>query len=85
MNFNKKKFNNDGFLVQKNIISKFDVNNFFKEIEQIRQINKKKTFEDFFKNSKERELIYKNANLSSVRSITQKVYRKFEKFKILKN
>ena len=85
MNFNKKKFYNDGFLIQKNIISKNDVNNFFKEIEQICQINKKKTFEDFFKNPKERDLIYKKLqNLSSVRSITQKVYRKFEKFKILK-
>ena len=72
-------------MIQKNIISKIDVNNFFKEIEQIRRIKKKKTFEDFFKNSKEKEIIYKKLqNLSSVRSITQKVYKKFEKYKILK-
>ena len=30
MKFDKKKYTNDGYLVQKKIISKEDVNNFFK-------------------------------------------------------
>ena len=44
MNFNKKKYLNDGYLIQKKIISESDIKNFFKEIKQIIKINKKKNF-----------------------------------------
>lgn len=83
MKFDKKKYTNDGYLVQKKIISKEDVNNFFKEIKNLLKIYKKKNFENFFKNVENRDLIYKKLqNLNSVRSITHKVCNKFEKNKI---
>lgn len=83
MNFNKKKYLNDGYLIQKKIISDSDIKNFFKEIQQIIKINKKKNFENFFKQSKERDLIYKKLqNLNSVRSIVYKICNKFEKYKV---
>jgi len=83
MNFNKKKYLNDGYLIQKKIISESDIKNFFREVKQIIKINKKKNFENFFKQSKERDLIYKKLqNLNSIRSIVYKICNKFEKYKV---
>jgi ectoine hydroxylase-related dioxygenase (phytanoyl-CoA dioxygenase family) len=83
MKFAKKKYLNDGYFVQKKIISKSDINIFSKEIKQLLKIYNKKNFANFFKNTKDRDLIYKKLqNLNSVRSIVQNVCKKFEKYKI---
>tara|TARA_B110000027_G_scaffold131253_1_gene155239 strand:- start:2630 stop:3370 length:741 start_codon:yes stop_codon:yes gene_type:complete len=85
MKFNKAKFINDGFLVQKKIISDSYIKKFFKEIKHIVEIYKEKNFETLFNETKERNLIYKKLqNLNSVRSIVHKVCNKFEKHKIYK-
>tara|TARA_B110000037_G_scaffold42867_1_gene52883 strand:+ start:3015 stop:3752 length:738 start_codon:yes stop_codon:yes gene_type:complete len=83
MNFDKKKYINDGYLILKKIVPKTDISNFFKEIKILNKIYNKKNFETFFKNTKDRSLIYKKIqNLHSVRSITQNVSSKFLKNKI---
>jgi len=83
MNFDKKKYINDGYVVQKKIVSKTDISNFFKEIKSLYKIYNKKNFETFFKNAKDRSLIYKKIqNLHSVRSITQNICSKLVKNKI---
>lgn len=83
MRFNKRTFLNNGFAVEKNFISKKDINIFFQEIQKILKMNKKKNFEEFFKESPERDIIYKKLqNLNSVRLISNKICGKFEKNKI---
>ena len=57
MNFNKKKYLNDGYLIQKKIISELDIKNFFKEIKQIIKINKKKILK-IFSNNLKKEISY---------------------------
>jgi len=80
MKFNKTKYLKDGFLIQKKIISKSDVNRFTSEIKKLAKLYKKKSFEIFFKSTKDRALIYKKLqNLNSVRKIVQKVCNKLEK------
>ncbi len=83
MRFDKIKYLNDGYFIQNKIISKSDINFFFKEIKNLLKIYNKKNFEVFFKNVKDRDLIYKKLqNLNSVRNITQKVCKKLEQDKV---
>ncbi len=82
MKFDRKKYLSDGYLIQKKIISKTDIALFFKEIKNILKIYNKKNFQNFFKNTKDRNSTYKKLqNLNSVRYLTHKVCQKLEKSK----
>lgn len=85
MNFNKKKYIENGFFIIKKIITKNDISKFFNEIKKINKIYNYKSFDKLFKNPKYRSILYKKLqNLNSVRIITEKILKKVENSKIYK-